>query len=237
MNNLPAYVSMTFISIVIATFGFIYFFINKAKDKNKDQLAMVVSVFLAAWLFVVAILSINEFFLKFDSMPPRFLLMIIPPLLAIALLFYNDQSRAFIKNIPITTLTYIHIIRVPVEIVLWWLFSAGLVPKMITFEGGNYDILSGVSAPFVAIFMVGLRSKSRISAIIWNFIALALLINVVEHAILSTPTPIQLLSFDSPNTAVFYFPFVWLPAFVVPAVLFAHIASLVKLFAVTDDVK
>lgn len=236
MDNLPSYVGLTFICIVVATFGFIYFFIHKAQGTKSENTAMIAGVFLMMWLFVIALLGLNDFFLDTNSVPPRFILMILPPLIAITVLAVRKDSREFIKKIPITTLTYLHIIRVPVEIVLWWLFSAGFVPQLITFEGGNYDILSGVSAPFVAIFMVGLRSKSRIGAIIWNIIALGLLFNVVGHAILSAPSPIQQFAFDSPNTAVFYFPFVWLPAFVVPAVLFAHISSLLKLFAITDDV-
>lgn len=237
MDSLPSFISLTFICVIIATFGFIYFFVDKAKENKSDNTPLIVSVFLFTWLLFVAILALNNFFTEFDSMPPRFLIMILPPLVTIIVLFSRKDSRNFILRIPITTLTYLHIIRVPVEIVLWWLFIHNMVPDIITFEGGNYDILSGISAPFVAIFMVGLRSKSRIGAIVWNFIALALLFNVVVHAILSAPTPLQVLMVDTPTKAVFYFPFVWLPSFIVPAVLFSHLASLLKLFTVTPDVQ
>ena len=74
-------------------------------------------------------------------------------------------------------------------------------------------------------------------AITWNFIALVLLLNIVGHALLSAPTPFQKLAFDMPNIGVFYFPFVWLPAFVVPAVFFAHIVSLMKLMQKNIELK
>jgi hypothetical protein len=237
MTDLPIYVPLTFLLTTLATFSFLYFMVHSTQTKNERNLTMIVSTFILSWMFVVAILSINEFFLVFDSMPPRFLLAIGVPIITIIALFTKKRTRAYIKRIPITTITYIHIIRVPVEIVLWWLFIGGLIPQALTFEGVNYDILAGISAPFVAIFMVGLRSKSRIGAILWNVIALGLLLNIVIRAVLSAPLPFKQFAFDNPQTAVFYFPYIWLPAFIVPIVLFSHLASLLKLFANTEDVR
>ncbi len=55
----------------------------------------------------------------------------------------------------------------------------------------------------------------------------------MEHSpapvVLCNLTPIQQLAFDRPNQAVLFFPDVWLPAVVVPIVLFRHFASLCKL--------
>lgn len=237
MSELPIYIPATFILTVISTFGFIYYSVHSAHIGGKKNPTMLVSTFLLFWLFIVAILSLGQFFLAFDSMPPRFIIAVGVPIIAIVVLFINAKSREYIKRIPITTLTYIHIIRVPVEIVLWWLFLNEVIPISLTFEGVNYDILAGITAPFVAIFMVGLRSKSRIGAVLWNFAALVLLGNIVIRAILSAPLPFQQFAFDMPNIAVFYFPYIWLPAFVVPVVLFAHLASLLKLFSSTQDVQ
>jgi len=58
----------------------------------------------------------------------------------------------------LTTLTYVHIVRIPVEIVLWWSFLKGRIPVAITFEGMNFDILSGISAPFTALFLLEKKS-------------------------------------------------------------------------------
>jgi len=55
------------------------------------------------------------------------------------------------------------------------------------------------------------------------------LFNIVLTAILSAPLPIQQLAFDQPSIAVMYFPFVYLPGFIVPIVLFSHLVSLKKL--------
>lgn len=237
MSELPSYVSGVFLATVAATFGFLYYGIKLAQKTKYNNNAIVASTFIMVWLFLIALLALYEFFLDFEAMPPRLFFVLPPPIIAIIVLLSIKRSRAFLMRIPITTLTYLHIVRVPVEIVLWWLAGSQLVPYLLTFEGINYDILSGVSAPFVAIFMVGLRSKSRIGAILWNFITLGLLVNIVAHAILAAPTPFQIFALDQPNFAVFYFPFIWLPGFVVPAVLFAHLVSLMKLLAKDQELK
>lgn len=236
MNSVPFYVPIVFILTAITTFGFIYFALKSAQNEKNNKLTIRVSLVLILWLAFTAVLSANEFFLVVDVLPPRFFMLLSIPLIGIIILFSRSKSRAIIKRIPITTLSYLHIIRVPVEMVLWWLFLAGTIPQLMTFEGGNLDILSGITAPFVAIFLVGMKRKRRIAAIIWNLLTLGLLFNIIIHAVLSLPFPFQQLAFDMPNIALLYFPYVWLPAFIVPTVMFAHFVSLLKLFDNTDDI-
>lgn len=237
MDKVPDYVSLVFILTTVATFGFICSGVIQARQTKSMLVPSITGIALIAWLVLQAGLAKQGFFFNFDARPPRLFFAIAPPLVGILYLIFNGRTRKFLLNMPITCLTYLHIVRVPVEMVLWWLYLGGLVPSLMTFEGINYDILSGVTAPFIAIFAVGFKHKRRIIAIIWNFIALGLLVNIVGHAILSAPGPFQKLAFDMPNTGVFYFPYIWLPAFVVPAVLFAHLVSLIKLFEGENSLK
>jgi len=100
----------------------------------------------------------------------------------------------------------------------------------MTFEGQNFDMLVGITAPFVAYFGITKGKMNRIALLIWNFISLGLLFNIVTLALLYAPTPLQLLAFDQANIAVFYYPFSLLPTFIVPLVLFCQLASIRKLF-------
>jgi hypothetical protein len=122
-----------------------------------------------------------------------------------------------------------HIIRIPVEIVLFWLFLNKTIPQLMTFEGRNFDILSGLTAPFTYYFGFVKQNLSRNMLLIWNFICLGLLINIVANAALSIPTPFQQFGFEQPNIAVLHFPFVWLPGCLVPMVLFAHLVNIRQL--------
>jgi len=54
-------------------------------------------------------------------------------------------------------------------------------------------------------------------------------------AIPAFPSSFQMVSLDQPNVGVTYFPFVWLPAVIVPIVFFCHAASLWKLIFQKQD--
>jgi hypothetical protein len=99
----------------------------------------------------------------------------------------------------------------------------------MTFEGRNFDILSGLTAPI--IFWVAFRNGkiNRPLLIGWNILCLLLLLNIVTNAFLAFPGPFQQFAFDQPNRGVQFFPFIWLPSIVVPIVLFCHLASLCQL--------
>lgn len=182
------------------------------------------------WLFLQGIVAFSGFYTVTNTLPPRFLLLVGPPLLFIILLFILPAGRKFLDGLDPKWLVALHIVRVPVEITLFLLFSYHFVPQLMTFEGRNLDILSGISAVLIFYFGYHRRSLNRAVLVTWNIICLALLFNIVIIAILSVPTPFQKLAFDQPNVGVLYFPFIWLPAFIVPAVLFSHLASLRSLF-------
>jgi hypothetical protein len=99
----------------------------------------------------------------------------------------------------------------------------------MTFEGRNFDIISGITAPFIYYFGFIKNKIPQTVLLAWNFICLALLINIVMNAVLSAPFTFQQFAFDQPNIAIFYFPFVWLPCCVVPIVLFSHLATIRQL--------
>jgi hypothetical protein len=99
----------------------------------------------------------------------------------------------------------------------------------MTFTGRNFDILAGLSAPIVAYFVFTKKLWTTKVILVWNFISLGLLINIVINALLSAPSPFQQFAFNQPNIAILYFPFSWLPTFIVPVVLFCQIASIRQL--------
>ncbi|MFT6865674.1 MAG: hypothetical protein ACJA08_000497 [Cyclobacteriaceae bacterium] len=233
MEDIPHYVSIIFISCIVSAFSFLYYAV-KQSDK-KSNLPTIVLTLVCVWLFIMALATFNKFFLDFESKPPRLMIFGFINLIIMIGLFSYKRTRDYIGRMPITTLTHIHIIRVPVEMVLWWLFLSNMVPEALTFEGANYDILSGITAPFAGIFLVGLRSKSKFAAIVWNLVTLGLLINIVIRAIMATPYFYDVLVFEQPNIAIFYFPYIYLPLFVVPVVLFAHLASLYQLIFLPED--
>jgi hypothetical protein len=221
MENLPTYISIVFGLTTILTVGLFY----KATNNSKVTLLIFLS-----WLALQTFIGLSGFYSVTDTIPPRFLLLVLPPILLILGLFATSKGRQYIDSLDTKTLTILHIVRIPVEIVLFWLFVNKTVPELMTFEGRNFDILSGLTAPIIFYFGFIRKQLNKKIILIWNFICLGLLINIVVNAILSAPFPFQKFAFDQPNIAVLYFPFNWLPSCVVPLVLLSHLATIRQLF-------
>jgi hypothetical protein len=118
-----------------------------------------------------------------------------------------------------------------VEVLLWALYASALLPIQMTFEGRNFDIITGVTAVLLTTRLSGfmlLDKLPRFVIILWNIMGLGLLINIVAIAILSMPTPFRYFMNEPANTIVTLFPISLLPAFLVPLAYMLHILSLRK---------
>lgn len=226
MENLPVYINIGFILTTLLTILFFF----KATNYSKWVVASI-----AAWLIIQAVVSLTGFYTITNTIPPRFLLLVLPPVFFIILLFTTNKGRILIDKLDAKTLTLLNVVRIPVELILFGLFINKTIPEVMTFEGRNFDIFSGLSAPLVYYFGFVKKSLNRKIIIAWNFICLALLINIVATAVLSAPFTFQKLAFDQPNVAVLYFPFIWLPCFIVPIVLLSHLASIRQLYNRKED--
>lgn len=223
-TSIPLYIGVTFMAVTVITYVILNYAIKQATPSSRG-----ISRLLVLWLGLQAILAMKGFYTDLQSDIPKFPLLVLPALVVIAILFITKEGRSFIDKLPLEHLTYIHVIRIPVEIVLFWLFIEKQIPEIMTFEGRNFDILSGITAPIVGYLYFSKKIINKNILLIWNFVCLVLLFNIVITAILSIPTPFQKFGFEQPNIAVLKFPMVWLPSFVVPVVLFSHLVSIRKL--------
>lgn len=220
MSYIPTFISIFFMMITGLTVAIFY----KATTPSKPTL-----IILLFWLAFQTVISISGFYTDTDTMPPRVLLLLLPPLLFIVGIFITSKGRHFVDTLNLKSITILHTIRIGVEMILYSLFVYKAVPQLMTYEGRNFDILAGLSAPLIFYFGFIKKQLSRNAILIWNFICLVLLINIVINAILSVPFPLQKFAFDQPNVAVLYFPFNLLPSVVVPIVLLSHLAAIRQL--------
>ncbi|PSK91184.1 hypothetical protein B0I18_106196 [Taibaiella chishuiensis] len=117
-----------------------------AGSRSKPGLVLAVGI---AWLGFQAALTLSGRYVDDTrSFPPAILWMgVLPALLVIALLFILPRGRRFIDALPLYRLSWIHVVRIPVELVLYGLYVYRCVPGLMTFAGHNFDILAGISAP------------------------------------------------------------------------------------------
>ncbi|OAQ41616.1 hypothetical protein A5893_00455 [Pedobacter psychrophilus] len=220
MENIPFYVYAAFSLTIFATLYLFY----RATKKSKGFI-----VLLSIWITVQSVIGILGFYTLTNSIPPRFPFLLLPPLVFTIVQFTTKRGVLFIDSLDLKSLTIIHVIRIPVELILYWLFIAKAVPQLMTFEGRNFDIISGITAPFVYYFGFVEPKLTKSILIGWNVLCIGLLLNIMINGMLSAPTQIQQFGFEQPNIAVLHFPFIFLPACIVPIVLFSHLASIRQL--------
>ena len=231
IENLPIYISLSFGLTTLATLLFFIWTIRNSNSEQTQKKAVPIFIGLIIWLAIQSILTLKTvYYVDTNTFPPKLMLFgILPTILTIIILFTTPKGKQFIDSLPLKNLTYLNIIRIPVEIILFWLFINKAVPELMTFEGRNFDILSGITAPCIAYFGLTKTKLNRKTILIWNFICLGLLVNIVSIALLSAPFPIQKFAFEQPNIAILNFPFSWLPTFIVPIVLLGHLTSIRQL--------
>jgi len=184
---------------------------------------------LAAWLLFTGALSGAGRLTPTDGRPPViFLLVWVAIALAVAAL-RTPAGRATLAAAPGWWLIGLQVFRVPVELLLWRLHAAGLVPERMTFAGRNFDVVVGLSAPLVA-WLVATGRLARAGQLAWHAASLALLLNVATTALLSTPGPLRAFHDDVALTVVATLPWVWLPALLVPVAFVSHVMSLALLW-------
>jgi hypothetical protein len=229
LTQIPWHVSITFFLAVIVT----VYYLRKSVPVNSRNILLLSVLWLAAY----AGLGVAGFFRVNNTIPPRFMLLLMPSVLVMVTILATKKGRAWALNLSLFNLIMLSSSRILVELVLDGLYHAGFVPVSMTYEGHNFDMISGVSAPVIAYFCVRFQDGGwrKSVLLIWNILALGLVLNVLITGIFSVPSPIQQWAFQNPNVAILHFPFVWLPGFIVPVVLFSHVVIFMKLLRIKNN--
>ncbi len=198
--------------------------------KKQQRIARQFILAVVGWALLVSFLAWIQFFAKFSAIPPRFMIVLLLPLLTIlGLTIFSRNLAEILRHVPPAHLVYIQSFRVVVELLIWMLFLQDLLPIQMTFEGYNFDVLTGLTAPFIAYFCLVKKQWPRWVAIAWNISGLILVFTIVTIAILSFPTPFRYFMNEPANRIVAQFPFVWLPAILVTIAYSMHFFSLKQL--------
>jgi hypothetical protein len=152
--------------------------------------------------------------------PPGPLFLIAPVVIFLAtFVVRNPGVKPFVARLPVPLLIGLQVDRVAVEAVLYGLNQNHLIPRMLTFEGANFDIVIGISAPLVAwLYATGRVNKT--AARVWNVAGILLLANVIARSML---TFAGLVPTEVPNQGIGMFPFSYLPGFLAPLAVYLHV--------------
>jgi hypothetical protein len=233
MKNLFAFTQFGFIVLTVICYALLLVWLNQAlresdfTEKKKRNIFRGTLAGLVFWLIVTAILAAAGILSDFSSLPPRFFMVLIVPLIVIILIARTDSLKEILRHVAPEKLIYLQSFRIFVEILLWMLYLEQKLPIQMTFEGRNFDVLAGLTAVVVA-FLLQRKIIGKRFIYVWNIFSLILLTNIVTIAILSTPVPFRVFMNEPANTIVTTFPFVWLPALLVPMAYGLNVLSFVQ---------
>lgn len=223
------FILLTAVLAVIIFAGASYAANRAFAERNKQNAFKIkTALLLVLWITYVSGMSINNVFLD-PSLPPRIpLLLVLPFFIFIAYFFLSGRYKHIIAAIPLSWLMYFQTFRIMVELLLFGLFMEHMLPWAATFEGYNFDVGIGITAPIFGF----LASKKRINTLgirAWNIIGLLTLLAVV--VIINTYAYRPWL-FNETSTILGKgfgtFPFIFFAGFFMPLAVFMHIFSLVK---------
>ncbi len=236
--NTPLYsiAQLGFIALTLVFFGLVIRHLKLALGKTQFDVKKQKKIFnltlvsLLGWTTFISALSLLRIFSDFSTFPPKVGIVLVVPLVTLIwALLLSPATKQILFHVDPGLLIQFQIFRFFVEILLWLLFVIHLLPIQMTFEGRNWDILAGISAPLVAYLGVRKFKWPKWVLITWNFLCLGLLINIVVTALLSMPTPFRYFMNEPSNTIVTHFPIIWLPGLLVPLAYALHFLSLRQL--------
>ena len=232
LTNAPLAISVAFIAIVAGMLVLVLWGAARGAwrvSPGAVRGVRVAGMALVGWLALTGVLAERGFFDDFQSLPPRFLPVLGLPLLVLLPLAFSRRIAPLLAALPPAWPVAAQTFRVAVEIVLWQLVVAGVLPELLSFHGRNVDILVGLTAPVVTYACFVRRAWPARVAVWWNWAGIVILLNVVVHAQLSAPTPWRIFETDPPTTVIADWPYIWLPAFLVPLAWLLHAVSLRQL--------
>lgn len=219
IKDLPHWIDITF--LLATLFSITLFYFSNGKPK-------LITLIIIVWSIIQSYLAYDGFYQIKETIPPRYMLVFAPVGLFIIYGLLPKQLAWIYTNRNLKISTFLHTVRIPVEIVLLYLYYYKMVPELMTFEGANFDILAGLTAPILGLLFIKSKLNSKV-LLIWNVLGLILILTVLTIGILTGELPIQQFAFNQPNVAINYFPYILLPVTIVPLVVYTHITDILKL--------
>lgn len=223
-----SYYLLSFIMLSIIIFVVIQ--LQKKRGINPRKALQHTSLILAIWFSYLVYLS-NTGFLTELQLPPRLPLFVFVPFAIFSIVFYRKAIRSkWIKDLPLTWLTYPQSFRIFVELILLYTFYEGIIPKEATFEGLNFDVLMGISAPFMAYFIFRKPNFNKGLALFWNTLGILMILFVAFIIGTSFYNP-KIWGQDEVMVALDFvqFPYLLVAGVLAPLGIFMHVVSIAKI--------
>jgi hypothetical protein len=200
---------------VVAAFLSAVWLSARRESVNPLRRTLLVAVGAVLWLSAICLI-VESGWLRGDQ---RRLLLFAAAMNAVCLAVGLSPVGRWLSLLSLPALIAFQGFRLPLELVLHSWVAQGVIPETMTWSGRNWDIISGV----LALVAAPLCRRSIVWAWVANVVGLALLVNVMRVAVLSSP-----VSFGWPVTPklelIYHLPYALIIPICVGGALIGHIA-------------
>lgn len=137
--------------------------------------------------------------------------------LAALALAFSPVGAWFARGLSLPWLVAFQGFRLPLEFVLHSWAEQGSIPLSMTWNGANFDVVSGILALVLAPF-----ARNKALAWVANGAGVLLLLNVMRVAIFSSPLPFA-WPVEPQLLLAFHLPYAWIGVVCVAGALFGHV--------------
>jgi hypothetical protein len=224
---------LVFTAAITAGAAVVVFYLSAMLSETGRQRVLVAALFGAWFSFVLAAGATRLFFAPSAiGAPVMGLLVVVPAVLLSVLVLGTERGRKLVNRTSLAGLVGIHSMRVlGISFVL--LYWAKRLPAPFAPAAGWGDVATGVLAIPLALLLARSGSATPKSAVLlWNVFGLADLVNAVAMGATSSPGPLQIFH-AQPTTAIMpTVPWILIPCFIVPGLMFLHLCTFYKLRSV-----
>lgn len=176
---------------------------------------------LAGWYALVYALASSGWIsieLRLFGVLPTLVPAIFLPSVAGTLLLVSSRFRENIDRVSLGWLAAFHVLRIPFGFVFLALYELGEIPAIFAFRGGYGDITAGLLGLLVTgLWFGGRKSLAKVVAVIWIVQGLGDFALILYTGLTAIPA-------DAPFRD--FYPFILIPAYVVPMFILTHIYAI-----------
>jgi hypothetical protein len=204
---------------------------------DRSKMLRMFGIGLTVWILYLILLS-ETGVLTVMSLPPRLPLLAVLPAIGIGIYLLTRPKFRFVReHLPQSFPVYFQSFRIVVELLLFGLFSQGIIPKEATFEGYNYEVAVGITALLAGYFGCTKKILPKQVLIAWNIWGLCMLSVIAGIFVLSLVNPALFGYPETPLKPEFGILPNFLPGgFFLPAAVCMHFLSLQQLFLKKENI-
>ena len=211
-------------------------FLSLAMAQTTSGRATVL-VALGAWFALVLAIGATGALSPVAGGPPALGLTVVLPIVALVWAYFGLPSvRTAMAAMPLPGLIALHAIRL-LGFTFIVLYAEGRLPAPFAPSAGWGDVFIGATALPLAWAVTQFGARVRPLALLWNALGVADLVIALTLGPLSAPGPLQVFVGPPDSSPMTTLPWLIIPAFLVPCLMFLHVVIFARLAGGRADVR